>query len=646
MKDVKRGVYLFGPYKLEVEERRVSRDGRPIRLAPKEFETLLALVEAGGRLVEKGTLAQRVWPKTFVGDSSLARNISVLRKALGEDMIQTVPRLGYRLGVDAAVPQMDARTGLPQPLSSSPSPLSSQSGDVATPQLAVPERSLMNGSPRRGTQSFVALGLVLLVSGAAILLIHSSIKNGASAKENSNVRIAVLPFVNLTGQDDEEYLCDGLTEGTISELGRVAPERLVVIARTSAMKYKNSTKGTSEIAQELRVDYLLEGTVRNSGDRLRITTQLIRGSDASHVWTGEYERDLKNVVTVQRDLTAAVVAEVGAKLSPEASAKLKSSKGRIDPEAYRYYQLGRYYWNKRDRKSVEQSMRYFERAMQLEPSYSAPYAGAADAYILLAAGYILPPRDAYVRSRKAAEKALQLDDTTVEAYTSLAYLKFVDSMDWAGAEKDYRRAIALDPNYVTAHHWYALYLAAMRRTGESIQEITRALELDPLSVAVNQNAGFIYIQARRYDEALIWLNKALEIDPNSATAHCYLAMAYEWKSQYDKAVAEFKAAQKLTGRRSPYEGGIGHVYAISGRRVEAQNILQQLVLDEKREVVAAYGFALIYAGLGDKERAFHWLRRAIDDRSCTVTEVNTDPALDVLRTDPRFKQILREFNLN
>ncbi|HEV2383597.1 MAG TPA: tetratricopeptide repeat protein [Terriglobia bacterium] len=494
------------------------------------------------------------------------------------------------------------------------------------------------------TRAAAWVALALLIAAGAYLGYRQTGRWRAKAQPLTvAVRIAVLPFVNLTGDDRQEYVCDGLTEAMISELSRLSPGRLDVIARTSAMQYKHTNKSVTQIGRELKVNYLLESSLRESGKTVRVTTQLIRAGNAGHVWTGEYERNLEDALSVQQQVATAISEEIKLKLTPARDAQLRTATS-VDAEAYRDYLLGRFHWNRRNREGLLQSVEYFKQSIARETDYAPAYAGLADAYLVLGGGY-LPDQESYEKGKAAALRALRLDPTLAEAYCSLAYEKFVNEWDWPGADDNYQRALSLDPGYATAHHWYALYLSAMLRHDEAIREIHRALDLDPLSVAINYGAGAIYVQAGRYDEAVGQLQDTLKIDPNNAVTHGTLAVAYECKRLYQQSAREFETAQRLSGGYSPYAIEIAHVYAAEGQASKARSSLRALLADGKSAEVSPLSFARAYAALGEQEQAFHWLQKSMDDRSCTVAEINTDRDLDPLRSDPRFEQIRRRYHL-
>jgi TolB-like protein/DNA-binding winged helix-turn-helix (wHTH) protein/Tfp pilus assembly protein PilF len=591
MNNLHGGVFFFGPFRMDAAQRSLWRDDQPIPLTPKEFDTLLVLLQSGGEMVRKETIVSRVWPDTFVSDSSLTRNVSVLRKALGDDVIQTVPKFGYRLTGPVTV--------LPAAV---PAPAETAAEEI--PATEDVQGSMLPHLPKR---TWIALVVLVLLAGTDSYVgdRKTAATSARSRPAPGRIRIAVLPFANLTGDDGQEYFCDGLTEAMISELSRLSPGQLDVIARTSAMQYKHTIRSVPQIASELKVAYVLESSLRESDKTVRVTTQLVRGSDAGHLWTGEYERELKDVLTVQQQLAIAIAGEIKLKLTRTNGAPSRNQRP-VDAEAYRDYLLGRFYWNRRNREGLLRSLDYFRFAVARDPGYAPAYAGLADAYLVLGGGY-LPVRESYSQARAAALKALDLDPGLAEAWCSLAYEEFINERRWAEADANYQRAISLDPGYATAHHWYAQYLSAMSRHDEAIQEIKRALELDPLSVAINYNSGAIYTEAGRYGEAVAQLRRALEIDPGNAVTHGALAVAYERKKLYKQAVAEFETAQRQQGGYSPYAIEAVHVYAMAGETAKARAVLHHLLDSGNWAEVSPISFARAYASLGKKDEAFRWL---------------------------------------
>jgi TolB-like protein/Flp pilus assembly protein TadD len=457
------------------------------------------------------------------------------------------------------------------------------------------------------------------------------------------VRIVVLPFVNLTGDPNQEYLCDGLTEAMISELSRLSPDRLSVIARTSAMHYKGTTASIPQIGRELNVDYILESSVRGSAEQAHFATQLVRASDATHQWTGEYQRDLKNVFTVQQEVAIGIAEEIRLSLSADTNARLRQARP-VNPEVYRLYLLGRFYWNKRDKQSLLTARDYFQKAVDRDPQFAQGWAGLADTYMVLAS-FKMPSRAQLAQGRAAVQRALDLDENLAQAHAALAFLQMWDEWNWSAAEANYRRALELDPNDANAHHWYALYLIGMKRPQEAVREIRRAVELDPLSLGISYNCGFIYVLAGMHEEALRQLNRALEIDRNNAVVHGMLGIAYQRNREYDSSLAEFKEAEKLSGGPVPYLAGVAAVEALSGDRVNAKKDLDELLKLHEKHLLADSSLAFVYAGLGDKDSALRWLASAVEERSCSLIEINNDQLFDGLRSDPRFVDIQRQMKL-
>jgi len=622
--------FSFGVFTLDRMKLTLTRDGMSIPLTPKEFDTLVALVEANGRVVSKQELLKRVWPDSYVGDGSLARNISVLRKALGSEVIGTVPRRGYRL----AVPVQEVETASEESSTVISQPPDEGGAHGSAPLAGLGTKSRISVNARR--IAYVVAGVSALVM---VLLGRVSISHSKVSPERGAVRIAVLPFANYTGSPQNDYLCDGITEATIAELSRLHPQTLSVIARTSAMRFKESRDSIPHIAEELKADYILESSVRGTPDRLRITTQLVRGSDASHVWTGEYEKSQQNVFDVQQEVSVAVAEEIRLSVNASQHDRLPHAPA-LDSEAYQDYLLGRYEWNKRTREGLLKSVKYFEQAIARDPGFARAYAGLADSYLVLGGGY-LPDIETYQKARAAAVKALQLDNTLSDAYASLAYEEFVNERDMEKADEDYQRALMLDANNASAHHWYAIFLSAMKRPDEAILHIHRAMELDPLAIAIRYNAAWIYLAAQRYPEATKLAEQALELDANCAPARGTLASIYQAQGKYEEAVAEFEKAQSLRHEYSPYEVEVAHTLALEGKKEESLQILAKLLTDRHWGDVAPYSFAVTYAALGQKDRAFEWLKRCADDHSCTATEFNSDRSLDPLRNDPRFAAIAR-----
>jgi TolB-like protein/Flp pilus assembly protein TadD len=547
-----------------------------VPLAPKVADALRLLIENAGNVIGKDELLKNIWPDTFVGEGSLTRTISILRKALaddagGQDYIVTIPKRGYRFAA----------------------PISETSGPKAPP---VPEKLML----------------------------------------------AVLPFENLSRNKKQEYLSDGLTEELITQLGRLNPERLGVIARTSAMQYKSTRKSIQQIGRELGVAYVLEGSVRRAGNRVRVTAQLIQVSDQTHLWAQGYEREMRDILTLQRHVSQAVAKEIEIKLARQEPSRLDA--GAINLAAYETYLKGRYLWNKRTLDSLENSVRYFERAIELDPGYERAYAGLADSYLTLHDDGHLPPRKALACAKRAAAKGLRIDKTLAEAHTSLAHAH-LHEFNWPAAGAEFKRAIELNPNYPAAHFYYANYLVARECLDEAIAEAQRAQALDPVSLQAGSNFAHILYHACMYDSAIEQSLKVLDMDRNFARAHEDLGRAYEQKGMYEQAIRAFRTAVANSGRSPAYLGSLAYAYAVSGHRKEAAKLFEELRKVGRKRYVSAYVFALVCAGLKDKDGAFAWLRKACDEYSSALIFLKVNPRFAALRSDARFHDLLRHVGL-
>ena len=461
----------------------------------------------------------------------------------------------------------------------------------------------------------------------------------AVAREKSIRSLAVLPLENLSGDPEQEYFSDGMTEALIAELGKIRALR--VISRQSVMRYKGTDKSMPQIAQELGVGAVIEGSVLHSEGRVRITAQLIGTGPERHLWANNYDRDLSDILILLSEVARAIAGEIQVTLTPEEETRLGSTRP-VNPEAHEAYLKGRYYWNKRTEEDIKQAIAHFQRAIEINPAYALAYAGLADCYVVPTNP--LPPREALPRAKAAATKALEIDNTLAEAHTSLAVVMMQYDWDWAGTEREFQRAIELNPNYATAHQWYAEYFAAMGRLDEAIANVKRAEELDPLSFIISWNVGRILIFARQYDQALEQGRKMLELYPTSDWAHHILALAYEQKGMYDEAIAEYEEASGFTEEEIDE---FRQAYAVGNMIGYWQKRLDILERPPKQEAVDLFRSIPIYARVGEKDQAFEWLERAYQEQSLGwfVVDLKVDPMLDPLRDDPRYADLLRRMNL-
>jgi TolB-like protein/Flp pilus assembly protein TadD len=456
--------------------------------------------------------------------------------------------------------------------------------------------------------------------------------------------IAVLPLENLSRDPEQEYFADGMTEELTTNLGQI--EALRVISRTSVMRFKGvrPAGGLPEIARQLKVDAVVEGSVLRSGDRVRITAQLIDARTDRHLWAQSYELDLRDVLGLQGEVAQAIANEIKIKVTPEEQARLARA-GPVNPEAHEAYLKGRYYFDKMTQEGLTKGIEYFRAAIAKDPAYALAYSGLADCYALLGGIYSLrPPKEAFPGAEAAALKALEIDEAAAEPHTSLAMVRFWYDWNWSGAEREFKRAIEVDPRYASAHQWYAWLLAADGRLEEALAETRHAQALDPLSLPVETSAIYIFYLAREYDQAVEECQTALDLDPNFARAHANCGLAYEAKGMYREAVTEFEKAVTISGTQATYAGLLGHALAVSGEKGKALKILDGLRERSKQTYVPAYDMAVIYVGLGEKDQAFGWLQNAYEERSSWLPMVAVNPLFDGLRSDPRFQDLLRRMN--
>jgi serine/threonine-protein kinase len=462
--------------------------------------------------------------------------------------------------------------------------------------------------------------------------------------------IAVLPFTNLSADKEQEYFCDGMAEEIINALTHV--ESLRVVARTSAFSFRGKEGDIREIGNKLNVKTVLEGSVRKAGNRVRITAQLVNVADGYHLWSEKYDRDIgelccpEDLFAIQDEISLAVVDKLKLKLLGEEKARL-IKRHTEDLDAYNLYLKGRYFWNKRTEEGLKKGIEYFEQANEKDPGYALAHAGLADSYSLLCCYHILPPKESIPRAKAAATRAMEVDDALSEACESLAHVRILYDWNWLDAEREFKRAIEVNPGYATAHQRYSLLLTVMGQMDEAIAEIKRAQELDPLSLIINTDVGLIFYIARQYDQAIEQCRNVIEMDPNFGVAHFALGLAYEQKGVHDEAISELQKAITASGGITVMTGALGHTYAVSDKKDKAQKILDELKKLSKRRYVSPYSIATIYIGLGEKDQAFEWLQKAYDDRSVWLIHlhVKVDPRLDSLRSDPRFTELLKKMGL-
>ena len=499
---------------------------------------------------------------------------------------------------------------------------------------------------RRGLTALLVAGLALAVLAGAVIPTNVGGLRDRLLGRNRPPRIeslAVLPLENFSRDPEQEYFTEGMTDALITDLAQI--KALRVISRTSVMRYKGTKESLPDIARDLHVDAVVEGSVERSGDRVRITTQLIEAPTDRHLWAKSYEGDLRDVLALQSEVAQAVAREIVVKLTPKEQ-ELLARKHTVSPEAYQLYLRGRFFWRRFSAPSIAKSIEYYQQAIEKDPAYAPAYAGLADSYALgSVGGGGTPPMEGMPKAKAAAQKAMGLDDTLSEAHLSLALVRTYYDWDWVGADKEFERAIELNPNYAEAHHFYSHYFLALGRTDESLRESERALELDPLSPDIAWHMGWHYYYAHDYDKAIEQLNKALELDPHSGMAHVYLGLSYEQKGMLPRAIDEIEKARALVPGTPFGLWNLAHAYAVSGNRTEAKKILDQLEELSKHRYIAAYNRAIICSGLGEKDATLAWLEKAYQEHAFGIATLKLDPVFDGLRSDPRFQGLLRRIGL-
>jgi TolB-like protein/DNA-binding winged helix-turn-helix (wHTH) protein/Tfp pilus assembly protein PilF len=606
------------------------------------LKLLEILLERPGEVVTREELRSRVWTDESFGDFDQAVNIAIakLRSALGDSaenprFIETLPKRGYRFIAEVSVVGDNAHTKGRESVAPGP-PATGSMRKVQDAGLAIspvaPKRRLWPA-----LLVIVASALVLSLVILSVWLFRSRVRPPTGIRS-----LAVLPLDNLSGDASQNYFADGMTDELITDLAQISALR--VISRTSVMAYKGARKPLPQIARELNVDAVVEGTVLRSGDQVRITAQLIEASTDKHLWSQRYEGDLRDTLALQNRVASAIADQIRINLTPQEKAALKDARV-VNPEAYESYLKGRYFWNKRSADGLKVALAYFKEAIEEDPNYAQAYSGLADTYALLGDWQyaVMTPKEAFPKAKDAAIKALELDSKLGEAHNSLAFV--LDGFDWDldSGGKEFQRAIELNPGYATAHHWYAWHLSLLGRYNEAIAEMRKAENLDPLSLIINADLAEMLVLAHSYDESIRQSRKTIETDPNFALAHNQLAQAYLQKHMYDEAVAELQKAVNLSGDSPTCIANLARAYIASGKRSEAVKLLGDLKKRSNPGYSNAAEIAMIYASLGDPDQAMTWLEKGYDERF--NPGVLLRPGFDPLRSDSRFQNLLHRVGL-
>jgi len=622
----------------------LRRAGRALKLERIPLDILFLLVERRGQLVTRDDIIGKIWGKdVFVDtDSSINGAIRKIRQVLKDDpenpvFVQTVTGKGYRFIAAVTEAEFPAHKSGGKNLESS---------NTITQE---PSTLLAAGQERRVALTswpWVASLAVLLVVVLAAAIFGLRLRARSQTASEHRVMMAVLPFANLSNDPEQEYFSDGLTEETITDLGELNPERLGVIARTSAAAYKHTNKTIAQIGRELGVDYILEGSVRREGGVARISAQLIRVKDQVHLWAHNYDRETGGLLALQNELGRAIAQQVQVKLAPPSGGG-STNKYAPNPEAYELYLKGRFYLNQRTYAEIDKSTEYFQRCIEKDPGFALGYAGLADSYL---ANTIRSPQDFDPKAKAAAARALELDGDLAEAHAALGAEKADFEYDWPGAEREFKRAIELNPNYAEAHFRYALsYLMPQGQSENAIAEMKKALQLDPFSPIYNTVFGLTYFYARRYDQAQEQFKKAIDLNANFFVTHYHLAWLYSQSGQYENAISELTKGRLLSGddrtvkAAAPDEVALRKAWAALG----ARGFWQQLLRSNEKLVgnIGEFDVPQIYARLGDKQKALESLARNYEERRALGTLLNVDPAFDSLRSDQRFGDLVRRMGL-
>jgi len=483
----------------------------------------------------------------------------------------------------------------------------------------------------------ISAAILLLLVGAVIAFHFAGTRNRSRISPPHIQSLAVLPLENLSGDPGQEYFVDGMHEELIATLGTI--RSLTVISRTSVMQYKQIRKPLPKIAKELGVDAVVEGTVRRAGDQVRVTVQLIEGPTDRSVWSGSYQREVRDILALQGDVARAIAQGISVALTPEEETRL-GNPYRVNAEAHDAYLKGRYYWNRRTTADLEKARAFFQQAVEIDPDYALGYAGLADTYFVAAARDFMPPQDADREGEAAARRALQLDDLLAEAHAAMGGVS-ASARDWLNAEREYKRAIELNPSYATAHHWYAVYLAAMGRFDEARAEIARARELDPFSLIISEAAGWPFYLARQYDQAIEQYQRTLQMDANFPPTYHDLGRAYLYKGMFEEAIRVHLKLDRLSGGHPTARAELAHTFALAGKKSAALKILKELIQLSKRRYVSPYDIARIYVAVGEKDQAFAWLDTAYKEKNNSLIDLKVDPDLDPVRSEPRFQELIR-----
>ena len=626
-------ILRFGSFEANMRAGELRKRGIKVRLQDQPFQILVMLLERPGELVTRQEIHQKLWPAdTFVDfDHGLNNAINRLREALGDSaetprFVETLPRKGYRFISLVSADGQLAEAEYPAP--------------AATPLVETgPIEQRLSARPRFLVTVLVSCFAITL---AVIVYLGWRRMRAGPFPSSGYVMLAVLPFQNLSGDPSQDYFSDGLTEEMIAQLGALSPDQLGVIARTTTMAYKHTSKSVEQIGSELGVGYVLESSVRRDGNQVRISVQLIRVHDQVHVWARSYDRHISHSIELQEEVANAVAEQIEVKLSP--SYRGRTNPHHLDAEANEAYLRGRYFWNQFTPEGYRKAISYFQQAIERDSSFAEAYSGLADSYNFLVVTDSIPASEGHPKALEAARRAVSLGVDLAEPHASLAVAMARSEWNWPGAENEFKRAITLNPSYAMVHRLYASILAATRRHHEAWQQINEAMRLDPLSLPNNAEVVRTLYYARNYDQAIEQGQKAMQLDPNYVRTHFWLGRVYSQKGMHREAIA---AAEKILESMPDSTLGLtemAYSLAVAGRRKEARQILRRLEGRSTSAFVPAYNFAVIHIALNDEETAMRYMQQAYENRDWAMLVLAVEPRLDPLRKDPRFQEILAKLN--
>jgi TolB-like protein/DNA-binding winged helix-turn-helix (wHTH) protein/Flp pilus assembly protein TadD len=654
MNVVQNHIYEFGGFRLDTAKHLLLKGSDEIvPLMPKAFDTLHYLVLHHGKVVEKDELMREIWADTIVEENNLTQNISILRRIFGEKpgehrFIVTVPGRGYKFVAEVregAVPIVSADRSNAKEIYLAIDANETRS-DADRQRTKADDHLARDAKPaernKRPTRYWLIAVFVIAIIGASFIAFYSWQANKRSPARSIK-SVAVLPFINASQDLNAEYLSDGVTESVINNLSQLTGLR--VLSRNSAFRFKNDQSDTRNIASQLDVEALVTGDIKQIGDRFVINVRLIDASNDSQIWGNQYVKSSGDILVAQNEIAQAVAQNLRIRLTATDNQRLGKNYTE-NAEAWQLYQKGRYFVFKLTPQDSQKGISYFQQAIDIDPNYALAYAGLAEAYLSLALGGEGLPTEFLPRSKAAANKAIEIDETLSEGHTALGFTLFWSDWDWGGAEDQFKRALELNQNSASAHMFYAHLLSNTGRHAESLTEIEFAKKLDPLFPVINALEGQFLLHAGRTDEALVQLRKAIELAPNFWMPHLFASSAYTEKRMYTEAIAEAGRARELSAVQTTTIAVGGFALAKSGRRNEAQAALDELLKLSTERFVPPYHIALIYWGLGQRKEALEWLEKGFEQRDAKMAFLKVDPKWNNLRSEPRFVELMRKMNLS